>query len=83
MFQNLEAFFVGAMKRKAVEISERKLNDDEREQFRAAKAVEVKNFIAAEAFKSLPSHLQPSAEQAVGMRWILTMEAEGGWVPKS
>ena len=72
MFQNLEAFFVGAMKRKAVEISERKLNDDEREQFRAAKAVEVKNFIAAEVFKSLPSHLQPSAEQAVGMRWILT-----------
>ena len=76
MCQNLEAFFVGAMKRKAVEVCERKLTSEERDQFRAAKAVEVKNFIAAEAFKSLPAHLQPSADQAVGMRWILTWKVK-------
>ncbi|CAE7277358.1 RE1 [Symbiodinium sp. KB8] len=76
MCQNLEAFFVGAMKRKAVEVCEPKLTSEEREQFRAAKAVEVKNFIAAEAFKSLPAHLQPSADQAVGMRWILTWKVK-------
>ncbi|OLQ08966.1 hypothetical protein AK812_SmicGene7471 [Symbiodinium microadriaticum] len=60
------------MKRKAVEVSEKRLLPAEKAQFREAKAVEVKNFIAAEAFKSLPPHLQPSADQAVGMRWILT-----------
>ena len=69
---NLETYFVGAMKRKAVEVSEKHLSPAEKAQFRDAKAVEVKNFIAAEAFKSLPQHLQPSASQAVGMRWILT-----------
>ncbi|OLQ08926.1 Copia protein [Symbiodinium microadriaticum] len=39
---------------------------------RAAKATEVKNFLAAEAFESLPDHLRPSHDQAVQMRWILT-----------
>ena len=72
MCQGLQTFFVGAMKRKAVEVCERKLSPEQKAQFQEAKAVEVKNFIAAEAFKSLPSHLQPSASQAVGMRWILT-----------
>ncbi|OLP95145.1 Retrovirus-related Pol polyprotein from transposon TNT 1-94 [Symbiodinium microadriaticum] len=69
---NLETYFVGAMKRKAVEISEKHRSPAEKAQFRDAKPVEVKNFIAAEAFKSLPQHLQPSASHAVGMRWILT-----------
>ena len=72
MCKNLEGFFVGALKRKAVEVSERRLTPSEREQFKEAKSVEVKNFIAAEAFKCLPPHLQASPEQAVGMRWILT-----------
>ena len=72
MCRNLEGFFVGALKRKTVEVSERKLTPEERQQFKEAKSVEVKNFIAAEAFKSLPSHLQASPQQAVGMRWILT-----------
>ena len=76
MCQNLSAFFVGAMKRKAVEVSERKLTPSEREQFKQAKMIEVKNFIAAEAFKSLPAHLQPSADQAMGMRWILTWKVK-------
>ncbi|CAE7903842.1 unnamed protein product, partial [Symbiodinium sp. KB8] len=47
----------------AVEVSEKRLLPAEKAQFREAKAVEVKNFIAAEAFKSLPPHLQPSADQ--------------------
>ena len=72
MCRNLECFFVGALKRKAVEVSERRLTPEEKQQFKEAKSVEVKNFIAAEAFKSLPPHLQASPQQAVGMRWILT-----------
>ena len=72
MARNFEGFFVGQMKRKAVEVSERRLSPQEREEFRAAKQVEVKNFLSADAFKALPKHLQPSKDQAVGMRWVLT-----------
>ena len=39
---NSESYFVGAMKRKAVEVCERKLTPAEKEEFRSAKAVEVK-----------------------------------------
>ena len=60
------------MKRKAVEVSERRLSPEEQAEFRGAKQVEVKNFLSADAFEALPKHLQPSREQAVGMRWVLT-----------
>ena len=46
------------MKRRAVEVRERHLSEDERAQFAAAKAAEVKNFIASGAFESLPEHLK-------------------------
>ena len=32
----------------------------------------MKNFLASQAVESLPSHLKPSKEQAIGMPWILT-----------
>ena len=39
----------------------------------------MKNFLAAEAFESLPDHLKPPKEAAIGMRWILTWkQLEGG-----
>ena len=69
---HLPSFFVGALKKRAIEINERKLNPEEREQFRAAKLAEVKNFIAAEAFEALPESLKPDRTTAIGMRWILT-----------
>ena len=78
-FANLPSFFVGAMKKRSVEVSERKLSDDERAQFTAAKLSEVKNFIAAEAFESLPEHLKPDKSTAIGMRWVLTWkQLDGG-----
>ncbi|CAE7241426.1 RE1 [Symbiodinium sp. CCMP2592] len=70
--QDLPCYMVGAMKRRAIEVREKTLSEDERAQFSAAKAAEVKNFLASQAFESLPSHLKPSREQAIGMRWILT-----------
>ena len=73
---NLQAFFAGALKRRAVEVSEKKLSPQELQQFKEAKAVEVKNFLAAEAFQTLPPHLRPSASQAIGMRWILTWKSK-------
>ncbi|OLP94836.1 Copia protein [Symbiodinium microadriaticum] len=72
MSKDLTHFFVGAFKRRAVEVCERKLSPQDLQKFREAKEVEVKNFIAAKAFEAIPVHLRPSKEQAVGMRWILT-----------
>ncbi|CAE7649118.1 RE1 [Symbiodinium sp. CCMP2592] len=77
---NLPAFFVGAMKRRAVEVCERKLTEEDKEKFRAAKTIEVRNFIAAKAFETLPEEMKPSRDQAINMRWILTWKAtdDGG-----
>ena len=69
---NLECYLVSAMKRRAVEVSEKHMSEADKEKFKAAKGVEVKNFIAAQAFESLPDHLKPSREKALGMRWCLT-----------
>ncbi|CAE7273716.1 RE1 [Symbiodinium sp. CCMP2592] len=69
---NLQCYMVGAFKRRAVEVREKHLNEEEKAMFREAKAVEVRNFIAAQAFEVLPEHLKPSYQQAIGMRWILT-----------
>ncbi|CAE7255758.1 RE1 [Symbiodinium sp. CCMP2456] len=70
--QNFEGYMVGAMKRRAIEVREKHLSDEERLQFEGAKAIEVKNFVAARAFEALPESLRPSKEQAIHMRWILT-----------
>ena len=71
--QDFHAYFVNNFKRRsAIEVSERHLTDDEKNQFKAAKAIEVSNFLAAKAFEVLPDHLKPSAKQAIRMRWILT-----------
>ncbi|CAE7205304.1 RE1 [Symbiodinium sp. CCMP2592] len=73
---NLSAYFTGALKRQAVEVSEKRLSPQELAQFKEAKMIEVKNFLAAKAFEVLPKHLQPSKEQAIGMRWVLTWKTK-------
>ena len=85
MSRDLTHFFVGAFKRRAVEVNERKLNAQDLEKFREAKAVEVKNFLAARAFEAVPEHMRPSKEQAVGMRWILTwkLREDGSYKAKA
>ena len=54
------------MKRRAVEVTEKHLTPEQR------KGIEVTNYTAARAFEAPPQHLRPPAEQAFGMRWILT-----------
>ena len=49
---DLKNYFVGALKRKAVEVSERRLSPADKERFRGAKAIEVRNFLAAKAFEA-------------------------------
>ena len=70
--QNFEGYLVSALRRRAVEVREKTLSEEERAQFQGAKATEVKNFLAAKAFELLPPHVKPNREQAIGMRWILT-----------
>ena len=67
-----KAYFIGSLKRRTVELSERKMTDAEREDFKGAKGVEVRNFIASQAFEVLPDYLKPDKSQAIGTRWILT-----------
>ena len=72
MVKDLGAFMVSQLKRRAVEVSEKHLDEEERRLMNEAKQVEVKKFIAAEALEVLPSHLQPSRSDAMRMRWVLT-----------
>ena len=72
MAGDLGGYFVNQFKRRAVEVSEKRLTPKEREEFREAKHKEVTNYIASQAFEAIPPELRPSREQAIGMRWILT-----------
>ena len=83
--EDLAGYFVGSMKRRAVELSEKRMTPSEREAFRGAKGVEIKNFLASEAFQLLPPHLKPDRSQAIGMRWILTwkLREDGTRKPKA
>ena len=84
-WSDLSAYFVGSMKRRAVELSEKRMTTEEREAFRGAKAVEVRNFVASNAFQVLPDHLKPDRSQAIHMRWILTwkLKDDGTRKPKA
>ncbi|CAE7500597.1 RE1, partial [Symbiodinium sp. CCMP2456] len=85
VWNNLSAHFVGSLKRRAVELSERRMTPQELEAFRGAKAIEVKNFVASQAFEILPDHLKPDKGQAINMRWILTwkLREDGSRKPKA
>ncbi|CAE7229933.1 GIP [Symbiodinium sp. CCMP2592] len=83
--RDLPTYFMNSMKKRAVEISEKRLTEEERALFRSAKLVEVKNFVAAQAFETIPEGQRPSKEQAVNMRWILTwkQKEDGSVKPKA
>ena len=70
--EHLGSYFVGALKRQAVEVNERRLNEQDKQAFKDAKSIEVKNFIASQAFEALPPEYKPDRSQAIGMRWVLT-----------
>lgn len=61
------------------------MDAETRAQFEGAKGIEVKNFMAAKAFGTIPAHLQPPREQAIEMRWILTWKVkdDGSCKPKA
>ena len=81
--RDLGAYFIGSMKRRAVELTEKKMTPEEKDAFRGAKATEVRNFVASKAFEVLPEHLRPDKSQAIGMRWILTWKLKEGRLSQS
>ncbi|CAE7853715.1 RE1 [Symbiodinium sp. KB8] len=81
--RDLGAYLACALKKRAVEVSEKRLSATDREKFQKAKMIEVKNFLAAEAFEALPDNLKPNKDQAVGMRWILTWKMQESGEPKA
>ena len=67
---DLKNYFAQSMKRKAIDVSERRLTEEEKMAF------EVNNFIAAKAFEALPPEMQVSKQDAIHMRWILTWKTK-------
>lgn len=67
MFSDLAGYFASQMKRRAVEVNEKKLTPAERELFKEAKAKKIKNFLAANAFEAIPPEQRPTRAQAIGM----------------
>ena len=80
---DIEGFFVGALRRQAIKVSEKRLTPEDREKFRLAKGIEVKNFVAAKAFEALPEHLKRHRDEAVSMRWILTWKSQDNGTVKA
>ena len=74
-YQDPEAFVVSQMKRKQVEVRERFLSPEEKEQFKAAKSKEVRSYIRAQCFETVPPDKRPDPQHAVGMRWVLTWKS--------
>ena len=72
MFRDMEAFVVRQIKRQNVEVSEKRMTPEEKEQFKGAKMKEGTNYISSKVFSILPSHLLPDRSQAMQMRWVLT-----------
>eukprot|EP00439_Symbiodinium_sp_Y106_P027988 s1180_g3.t1 len=72
MMRDMSAFMVRQIRRQNIEVSERRLSEKEKEEFKAAKGKEVNNYIASKVFSVLPAHLQPDPNQAMQMRWVLT-----------
>ena len=66
----MTSYFTAAMRKRAVELNEKKMDAETRAQLEGAKGIEVKNFIAA---------------KAIGMRWILIWKVkdDGSCKPKA
>eukprot|EP00435_Cladocopium_sp_Y103_P018219 s2415_g4.t1 len=73
--ENPEAFVVSQLRRKTVEVQERKLTRAEVEQFNEAKQKEIRSFLQAQCFKVVPDHMLPPNSSAIGMRWLLTWKS--------
>ena len=72
---NPAAYLCSRLKRRQVEISEKRLTEDEKAQFVKAKEKEVQNFIGAQCFE-VAREWKPGDPTIMGMRWLLTWKTE-------
>ncbi|CAE7348582.1 RE1 [Symbiodinium sp. KB8] len=74
--RDLPTYFTAALRRQAMEVSEKRLTPAEKELFREAKAVEVKNFLAAQAFARavLLGYQDPSYEHRSTTAPVMTRQ---------
>ena len=68
---NPEAYMAGQLRKKQIEVHERRLTPEEAIRFCEAKDEEVKNFIAAQCFQQAQEQF-PDEKEIIGMRWLLT-----------
>ena len=71
-----ESYMTLQMKKRGVEVSERRLDPAELAQFREAKGEEVKKFIAARGLEAIPRHLQLDRRTVMKMGWVLTWKKD-------
>ena len=70
--RNPESFVVTSVRKRRVEVSEKKLNKEERELMNQAKGKEVKEFIKEQVVQRLKDNELVSESEAMKMRWVLT-----------
>ena len=71
---NPEAYICSMMRKKQLEVNEKKLTKEEVLQFIQAKQREVRNFVASECFEAARKHVDES--KVVGMRWLLSWKID-------
>ena len=83
--RDLPNYLASALKKKNIEVYERHMDQDTKARFRQAKMVEVRKFVASKALEALPPDKQPSRQEAMRMRWLLTWKTdhEGVTSPKA
>ena len=78
---NPVAYICQKLKRKQVEVNERRLSPEEKQEFLHAKDKEVRNFVAAECFRAWNGRELNEAE-IMGMRWLLTWKYDEKYINK-
>ena len=75
--RDLETYLASALKKKSVEVYEKNMDPGTKERFAAAKkGVEVKKFLASKALEALPPDKQPSKQEAMRMRRVLSWKTD-------
>lgn len=77
MSRDVHAYIVNALKEKSVEVVEKHMDAETKEKFMGAKDTEINKFLMSEALERLPKHRQPSRDQAMSMRWLLSWKVDG------
>ena len=74
--RDLETYLASALKKKSIEVHERRMDSETKARFRLAKLTEVKKFLSSKALEAIPLDKQPPKEAAMRMRWILTWKTD-------